>query len=316
MQWGQIKTLFILCFLILDIFLLHHFINNPHAEYESTEEFPREENLRINVNGLDQLPEDTPSEESMLYAQRKEFTEDDIEEIEQLPGQKSIVVDQHLIISEFDSPMDIDADTMDSDNLLESHIWNREDYQYFGKDKQTNTLIFFQEMDRPIYFNLSGVLMIQLNEDDKAVRYVQTILEKTDEQPAPEEINKPLEAVSVLYFNDGLIMSGDEISDEVILGYHNLLPLPNGVQVLAPTWEVKVNEEKFFYVNAIESHYTTRETYSFVNEMRTLIDDYFADSTAVIEQLGEEAWEEAEIQALLDQLFITINIEQSDDGVE
>lgn len=314
MQWGQIKTLFILCFLILDIFLLHHFINNPNAEYENTEEFPREENLRINVNGLDQVPEETPSEESMLYAQRKEFSEENMEEIEQLPGQKSIVIDQHLIISEFESPLKMDIDKLNADDVLRSHIWNKEDYQYFGKDKRTNTLIFFQEMDRPIYFNLSGVLLIQLNEEDEAVRYVQTNLEKADEQPSPEEINKPLEAVSVLYFNDGLIMSGDEITDEVTLGYHNLLPLPNGVQVLAPTWEVKVNEEKFFYVNAIESHYTTRETYSFVNEMETQIEDYFADNSTVIEQLDEEAWEEEEIQTLLDQLFI--NIQQSDDGVE
>lgn len=313
MQWGQIKTLFILCFLILDIFLLHQIINNPNVEYESTEEFTREENLRINVGGLDQIPEETPAEESMLYAQRKEFTEDDREEIEQLPDQKSIIIDEHLLISQFDTPLEITENTVDQNSDLESHIWNIEDYQYFGKDEETNTLIFFQEIDRPIYFNLSGVLLIQLNEEEEAVRYVQTILEKADEQPAPEEINKPLEAVSVLYFNDGLIMSGDEITDEVSLGYHNLLPLPNGVQVLAPTWEVTVNEENFYYVNAIESHYTTREMGSFVGEMKTQIEEHFADSSAVIEQMDEEAWEDEEIQTLLDQLFITI---QQQDGVE
>lgn len=310
MQWSQIKTLFILCFLILDVFLLHHFINNPKTEYESADVFPREENLRINVNGLDNVPEDFPTEAAMLHAQRKEFTEKDITEIGELPDQRNMVIDDHLILSEFDSPLDIDveADT----EKLSTYIWDLDKYNYFGKDEKTNTHIFFQEIDRPIYFNQSGVLLIQMNEENEAVRYAQTILEKIEEQPT-DEINKPLDAVSVLYFSNEYIQSGDEITSEVTLGYHNLLPLPNGAQVLAPTWEIEVNDEKHFYVNAIESHYTTRETAGFINEMKLQINDYFIESSTATIEIVDEEWEEEEIEQFLGQLFKTI---QQVDGVE
>ncbi|SHN33597.1 two-component system regulatory protein YycI [Gracilibacillus kekensis] len=311
MQWGQIKTLFILCFLILNIFLLHHFINNPTRELEYTEDMPREENVRNNVSGLDNIPEETPEKESMLHAQRMEFTEEDVTEIIGLPNQNNVIIDDHLIVSQLESPLAINVEE-DTETLSE-HVWNLDKYEYFGKDEQTNTHIFFQKIDRPIYFNLSGVLLIQENQQNEVIYYVQTILEKAEEQTEQEEeINKPFDALTGLYFSDGNIVSGDEITKKVALGYHNLLPLPNGVQVLAPTWEFEVNEEEFFYVNAVESHYTMREKHAFIVEMKEQIEEYFGEgnSSAVI---APEDWEEGDLDRLLEQLLE--NIEQTN-GVE
>lgn len=311
MQWGQIKTLFILCFLILDIFLLHHYINNPNTEYEYTEDFPIEENVRNNVNGLNHLPAESPAEEAMLYAKRKVFSDVELTEIAALPNQTSLVIDGHLLLSNFENPLAINVE--ENPQALAENIWQFEQYQYFGKDEASNTYIFFQEIDRPIYFNLSGVLLVQVNEEEEVTRYIQTILEKTEDQPNPEEINTPFEALTGLYFNEGFITSGDEITKEVTLGYHNLLPLPNGVQVLAPTWEFETNEESYFYVNAIESHLTYRNTKEFIDEMKFQIADYFADdSTAIIEEIDEE-WDEEEIDLFLEEL---LNNELEVNGVE
>ncbi|GAE93873.1 hypothetical protein JCM21714_2984 [Gracilibacillus boraciitolerans JCM 21714] len=111
----------------------------------------------------------------------------------------------------------------------------------------------------------------------------------------------------------GNIVSGDEITEQVTLGYHNLLPLPNGVQVLAPTWEFEVNNNEFFYVNAIEGHYAKREMASFIEEMKLLIEEYFAVySTAQIEATNEE-WQEQDVENFVQQLLEKF---EQKDGVE
>ncbi len=310
MQWGQIKTLFILCFLILDIFLLHHFINNPN-NYEFTEDYSNEENVRNNVNGLNNLSEESPSQEGMLHAERKELSDADLTEIGELPNQTSIILDSHLILSEFDKPLAINVE--ENTAALAENIWNFDQYQYFGKEEESNTYIFFQDIDRPIYFNLSGVLLVQVNEKEEVIRYVQTILEKADEQQEPEEINTPFDALSGLYFSEGFISSGDEITQEVTLGYHNLMPLPNGVQVLAPTWEFEVNDERYYYVNAIEGHLTSRNNQEFIQEMKSQISAYFAeDSRAVIEATDEE-WDEEDLDLFIEQL---LENQEETNGVE
>ncbi|SFL74182.1 Two-component signal transduction system YycFG, regulatory protein YycI [Gracilibacillus orientalis] len=305
MQWGQIKTLFILCFLILDIFLLHHFINNP-IDYAFTEDFSSEENVRNNISGLNNLSEDSPSEEAMLFAEQKEFSAAEVTKIGELPNQTSIILNSQLILSKFDEPLAINVE--ENPEALSENIWNFDQYQYFGKDEASNTYIFFQKLERPIYFNLSGVLLVQVNEKKEVTKYVQTILEKAEpkkdeEQPEPEEIDTPFDALSGLYFSEGFISSGDEITEKVALGYQNLMPLPNGAQVLAPTWEFVVNNESYFYVNAIEGHLATRKKAEFIQEMKSQINDYFVEGSTTKMEITDEEWDEEDLDLFLEQLL-------------
>ncbi|GAB2537293.1 two-component system regulatory protein YycI [Gracilibacillus alcaliphilus] len=301
MQWGQIKTLFILCFLILDIFLLHHFINNPKTDYEYTEEFPREDDVRNNVNGLSNLPENPPAQEAMLYAERRELSAADLEEIAALPEQSSIVIEGNMIVSMFNDPLDLDLE--ENPEAVASYIWSFSEYEYFGKNEETNTHIFFQTIERPIYFNYSAVILVQENGQGELVNYLQTSLIKAEEQPEEEEINQPFDELSGLYFSGSYISSGDEITSEVQLGYHNLLPLPNGVQVLAPTWEFEINEKDYFYVNAIESHVTTRNTSEFIEEMRTTADQYFTDRSGADIEAVNDSWDREQVEDFIEDLI-------------
>src|SRR5699024_1070849 len=45
--------------------------------------------------------------------------------------------------------------------------------------------------------------------------------------------------------------TGDEIT-KISIGYHTVVPLANGVQVFVPTWKITVNDEQYYFVNAIE----------------------------------------------------------------
>src|SRR5690625_8002227 len=50
------------------------------------------------------------------------------------------------------------------------------------------------------------------------------------------------------------------------MGFHTRVPLDSGVQVFAPTWEVEVNDESRYFVNAIEEVIFASEHEKFFKE--------------------------------------------------
>ncbi|KAB8136829.1 hypothetical protein F9U64_10035 [Gracilibacillus oryzae] len=299
MQWGQIKTLFILCFLILDIFLLQQFINNQDT-VSVLPELEFEDNLQGNIEGLDNIPEE-PAEAPMLHAQRKELSEEDLDAINELPNQDTIVLDNHMIVSRLNEQA-----AFNTDNVGESitdNVWNADNYdlENYAYDQKTNTYIFFQKLDQPIFFNISGTLMVHVNEAGNMAYYVQTILEKAEEQPEEEySLANPTQVIADLY-RRGNIESGSTISN-MEFGYFNLLQLPNGVQVLPPTWGVEVNDSDYYYANAVEGHISTRNENDFVMDMKEDIQDFVLNDTGAIQSLDSD-WEEDSIIRFLNQLL-------------
>ncbi|MFC4402354.1 two-component system regulatory protein YycI [Gracilibacillus xinjiangensis] len=310
MQWGQIKTLFILCFLVLDIFLLQQFINNQET-VSVLPETTFEDNIQGNIEGLDDIP-DEPAEASRLYAQRKELSEEDIGALKDFTNQDIAVIDDHLIVSRFNDPVAFDIDE-DGENIIDN-IWNDESYDLddYILDEKTNTYIFFQKMEDPIFYNLSGTLMIHVNEDGDMTYYVQTILEEADE-PREEEygLANPMKVISDLY-RRGSIESGSTIS-RMEFGYHNLLPLPNGVQVLTPTWGLEVNESDYYYANAVEGHISTRDEHEFVLEMKQDIQEYALNDMDLIQSLDSD-WEQTDLVQFLNQLLENIELTDGVNG--
>ncbi|ENH95952.1 hypothetical protein J416_13279 [Gracilibacillus halophilus YIM-C55.5] len=313
MQWGQIKTLFILCFLVLDAFLLYHFLKEDNSVISTIPEYGEEENLRNNITGLDNIPEE-PGEASMLHAQRKKLTTTDKQELQELPNQTTMVINDYFIVSQLDDPVPINVEG-EMANLRE-HIWNDSEYQYSGKDETNQRLIFFQQIENPIFYNLSGAIIVQLNSDGEMTHYAQALLKKSEEQPEPEELISPMEPVTNLYKNNEL-SSGNEITN-VQMGYQNLLPLPNGVQVLAPTWEITVNNNKSIYVNATEGHSLIREPKDFSNELNSQLTDYSNGSSTMNTEVISGDMDEEERQSLIDEMlssFQEATSGQSSNGV-
>lgn len=276
---------------------------NQQDNYEFLEVVTTEENLKNNLNGLADLPEE-PKEAPMLHAKRKEFSEAELEELDTLLDQETVVIDKHMIVGKLNKPLPIDVEGDWSE--IEPYIWNSDQYVYYDKDEETDTLILFQQLDDHIFYNQSGVLLIHVNGKGEMTHYTQTALLKTDEQPEAETLRKPLELISLLY-DSGQINPGDEITDQVLFGYHNLLPLPSGVQVLAPTWKIEVNSEKVFLVNAIESHHTQRDTHTFIDEMIEQMKAYLTKRKNVPIVPVNEEWEREELQDFMRELLQDID---------
>ncbi len=259
---------------MLDIFLLRQFIETREPDLSFIPETSIEEGLKTDIEGLDLLT-DEAMQGSYLYGSRKELNDEEKEELEQFENQEIEVLPGDLIVSKLTEPVSYDEDNLQS--FLESNVLNGENYVFWGKNDETNTLIYFQKIKgNPIYYNQSGLLLILLNDQDEMVQYTQTILKNEDDQQEDYDLFTDTEAIMHLYNNTNELNQGDELTD-IKIGYHNLTPLPNGGQVLAPTWKITINENRNYFIHAIEGNSFPRDDKSFLEdtiiEIRGLIQD-------------------------------------------
>lgn len=267
-QWGQIKTLFILSFLILDIYLIIQFIDKQNQmnigimehEEATIEQMLEDENIQI-----PKLPEGTGSE-SFITVSHKVFSKEEIKHIEQLKGQKNIIFN-NFIVSLFNKPIAISED--DTDEEIEASLKPRvafsEEYQFWNWNKELNIIIFFQEkLGRPVYFNQNGVILFLLNENQEVVSYVQTVLGESNTREDEKNLITPIKAIETLYEVNEL-HPGDEVT-KVDIGFHTRIPLADGVQVFVPTWKVTVNDYRNYFVNAIEGWNFSSDEIDFLKE--------------------------------------------------
>ncbi|MCP8617234.1 two-component system regulatory protein YycI [Salirhabdus salicampi] len=272
MQWGQIKTIFIICFLALDIFLFTQYVNKQNqGDWEVISESTFEEQIEAEEIIIDDLP-DVTEKAHYISARPHKYTEEEVSHLNQR-GTYNIYNDE-LLIYEFQQPIAIDDITNRetiirkvNDNVLYSN-----EYMFWGLNTDLNILLFFQRYeDQPVYFNAGGMLLVFLNEDNEMVRYVQKMLDDIQIQGNEKEIIKPIQAVEVLYANNA-VYSGDEITD-VVLGYHTLVPLTEGVQAFVPTWRVTINRDRNYFVNAMERQMISRDENEFIEEIQQLINE-------------------------------------------
>src|SRR5699024_5020060 len=73
-----------------------------------------------------------------------------------------------------------------------------------------------------------------------------------------------INAIGELYKSNE-VYSEDEVTS-VDVGFHTMIPLENGKQIFAPTWKVMVNNEKAFFVNAIEGRIVLSDEQEFLQE--------------------------------------------------
>lgn len=269
MQWSQIKTLFILSFLILNVYLLIQFIgkleeeNYGILEYDnaSIEQKLKEENIVINS-----LPSGQ-EKEPFISVRQKVFSKEDIKKFESHKNQDLAVINNNFILSLFDKPVAIPHE--DEMDIIEGFVKNYfvfpDDYELWSWNKELNALIFFQEKhDRPIYFNKNALILVFLNDDNEMIFYTQTMLGESDPIKEKKDLIKPITAIETLY-NSNELSGGVEIT-KMEIGFHTRVPTDQGTQVFVPAWKVTVNNEDNYFVNAIEGWVFSSDEIEFLEE--------------------------------------------------
>ncbi|MCJ0931549.1 two-component system regulatory protein YycI [Virgibacillus halodenitrificans] len=302
MQWNQIKTLFILCFLILDVYLLMQFMEKQERadvgvltsqEETSFESKLEQEDITISDNEVE------IEKDSYISVLRREYSDKELSQLADLDKQYVEVIDKNLIVSKFEEPIAIPdkAQSADISKLVKSHIIHPEDFTFWGWNKDRNALLFFQEKEnRPIYFNENGMLLVYLNKDNEMEYYTQTMLGEAEEQGDLRTLTKPMKAIEILY-NANELYAEDNITNTEI-GYHTRIPLANGKQVFAPTYKITVNDERNYFINAIEGHI-------FASNDTEFIGDAIQSTLSKIKKLEDEVeWKDSILQLLNQKLQV------------
>lgn len=273
MHWGQIKSILILSFFILDIYLFAQFLEKKEqADIGVLEQQPStvEEQLSSESITFRDLPTEQ-YEETFISVEPHRFKEEDLKKDKPKEAQEPYILNGSMIASKLKDP--IKLDDLAPEKVMEvfnETVYYAEEYQYWNWNEDYNVLVFFQnKMDRPIYFNQNGLVIAFLNDKNEIESYVQTMLGEAELLADKRELIEPLTAIEKIY-DEGKLYPNDEITN-VNIGFYTRVPFESGVQVFAPTWKVDVNGEASFFVNAIEGFIFSTEEEEFIEEMLTTV---------------------------------------------
>src|SRR5699024_4164430 len=109
---------------------------------------------------------------------------------------------------------------------------------------------------------------------------------------------KQMKAIETLY-KANEFKAGDEIT-KVDIGFHTRVPLENGIQAFVPTWKVSINDEREYFVNAIEG-------FVFSGDENKFLTDVISTNIGSINQLKDRKELKESILNQLEQRLEAIN---------
>lgn len=254
MDWNKTKTIFIVVFSILNVFLYSLYVDR-HTEAEkvqlagetSVEELLKEDNITY-----DELPVYN-AEYSYVSADIATFAEKDLEKFE---NQSFVIMDDTHLTSELsiDYPIRNSKNEYQFKQFLASHVLKGKEYILWEIDMENKQAVFFQKVnDHPIYFNKNAMLTVYWDEDENITGYEQFMLDNFVDFNKKKDLLSPRDAINTLYSRD-YIKRNSKVKD-VSLGYSTLLQLTK-TQVFAPTWQVRVEldngDVEEYFINASE----------------------------------------------------------------
>ncbi|MBY0097544.1 two-component system regulatory protein YycI [Mesobacillus maritimus] len=247
MDWSRIKTIFIISFLLLDIYLIFQFMNTrSEAKLEFIEEASFEERLKNN-DIIYNEPSQELKKERYISVKPKIFTKKDLaanQILKSSPDEEG----SSTIIGQLDKPIKI-TDKFNPEEFataVNAYVQYGEKYRFWKIDNTTRTITFYQLYEgKMMYNNLNGKLTFFIDENNEVMLFEQTYIEEVEELSDEQEILTALAAVEVL-FTKGYLKPKSEIT-KVELGYSTLIQ-----QVLAPTWRIVINGEENLFVHGFE----------------------------------------------------------------
>lgn len=270
MQWGQIKTLLIATFLILDIYLFVQFMEKKEAaDIGVLEQHTSsvEEQLRDDRITYEPLPNEE-YEETFIAVEQHEFSDADLRTERKELKQTATIVQNDLIVSRVEDRITISETASDEQimNAFSQFVYFSEEYTFWNWNEEKNILIFFQnKFNRPVYYNQNGLVLVFLNEKNEVEFYIQSMLGEAEPLAEKRELMKPMQAIETLYRANELPF--DSHINNVKIGFHTRVPFETDVQVFAPIWKVKVNEDYDYFINAIEGFIFSTDENEFLDEV-------------------------------------------------
>ena len=254
MDWSKSKSIFIVVFLILNIFLYTQYVDvyTQGQKVEVLSEKTTEAKLKD--ENITYMPlQDNVEKFSYLSGEMRDFGENEI------PSNNLVdikIIDDYIASGTFKKPIVL-KDTLNETNLqtfASMSIHEGDKYMLWDIFEDERYALYFQKInDRMLYYNSSGYLKVYWNENNEIYAYEQTMLENIEQLKKKDNIIPQIQALQALYSRN--FLKPDSRVIHMNLGYSTLVQITK-TQVFAPTWEVRVQntdgqvEEHF--VNAFE----------------------------------------------------------------
>lgn len=254
MDWSKIKTIFILTFLLLNIYLVYEFYKiYASSQYDYLSEISFENQVKSEEIEYVELPKNI-KRDKFISATPKKFLKEEIEKVTDsiLSGQSITIRSETIIESVLNDPIKLKKDFSPDElsSFIKNNVLQGNQYRFWGVNDADQTITYYQQYEEKIlYKNINGELTFYLNDQNEVIGYKQTILENFEELSEEENVLQPIKGIETLYGN-GKLPFGSKIT-KVELGYYTYVHLTSS-QVLTPVWRFVVNGEQDLFVNAIE----------------------------------------------------------------
>lgn len=259
MDWSKTKTIFIIVFSILNVFLYSVYINNYNEEQEL--EILGESNIESDLKNANISVGNLPvSTEKVTYVSGKINTFDNFD-FDQVTKNQIITVSDNMIIEgTMKKPEKLEAlNEKTLTEFLKRTVFKGEEYRLWQIDKSAREATFFQVMnDKMIFYNQSATIKVYWSEKEEITKYEQTMFGSLKAVGEKSMLIKPIQAIKTI-FEKGYLKDHTTISF-VNLGYSTLVPLTE-TQVLSPTWHIRAmvpdengrKKQQDFFVNAVDN---------------------------------------------------------------
>ncbi|WP_181833147.1 two-component system regulatory protein YycI [Bacillus taeanensis] len=251
MDWSRTKTIFILTFLVLNLFLGFQLIEKKNEnQFDFIPVSSIEEQLKqskITYKKLSQAPEKL----APISGQVQKFDEEKIKQLEGKNLNIQLIENQTLLTGSFKEPGTMPSTEAQLLNFLQTYTFNSTDYIRWTDHHQENESVILTQTyeGRPIFYNLEskrGQIHLFKNDEGELTGYTQSYLNIT-KQGNEHPILEPIKALYRLYENNDIVYE-DNIT-RMELGYYSAVE--GEIQVFVPTWYIEVNNERSYLVNAV-----------------------------------------------------------------
>lgn len=252
LDWSKTKTIFIIVFSILNVFLYSLYIDR-YTEAERIELLPEstiDEKLRGDNITYSDLPGTTEAK-PYVRGESKVFAESDVN----VDGVVNVSEDRLLRVT-YDEPVELESDSEEAlEAFIAAEVPEGSDYVLWQTNEDQNRAVYFQEIaGMPLFHSKDGQLTVFWNEDGDIIGFEQTLFDNIIENEEIKELITPLQAIHTLY-QKTLLETNSRIT-EAQLGYSMHVQVSENRQMFVPTWRIRVEQsdgvEEDYYVNAIK----------------------------------------------------------------
>lgn len=253
MDWNKTKTIFIVVFLILNVFLYYQYLSsyNEAQKVELLIEKKIDAMLQddnIKYSDLPNVIKTAP----YISTKVKTFTKEDLPESSNQSGK---IIENNKFQITFKKPIYLGL-SVTKDRLNEfskQYIPSNDAYILWEINSEEKYALFFQRVnDKTFYYNVNGYIKLYWNDNNEVTHYEQTMLEKIEALEQQEIILQPLEVLEVLYARN--LLKPNSTVTTMNLGYSTFVQITE-TQVFTPTWEVRVKledgKEEILFINAV-----------------------------------------------------------------